>query len=199
MVDLAQGSVELYATPCGTLVSLEEVEAIVAVGPLICLLGCRLQWGETECLLYHPKKGRIKLMIDSRVSEALALEFISKIERYRMETVGAAVRAIQAHEMGSLPSSKQAITALTEAILTGNEVPVKMGEAVLALRPSTPKGILQDFTNWAKVDSESLWCIAAGNEGQWIRRANSCFICVLGTRARRMSGLANRMATRSSQ
>ena len=158
VVDLAQGSVELYSTPCGTLVSLEEVEAIVALGPLI-RLGCRLQWGETECLLYHPKKGRIKLMIDSgcpRVSETLALELIGEIEQYRMNTVGAAVRAIQAHERGTLPSPKQAITVLTEAILTGSEVPVRMGEAILALWPSTPKGILQDFMNWVKVDSESL-------------------------------------------
>ena len=59
-VDLAQGKVDLFVTSCGTLISTEPIEAIVALGPLI-KLGCRLQWGDGECTLWHPTHGRISL------------------------------------------------------------------------------------------------------------------------------------------
>ena len=99
-VDLAQGSVELYATPCGTLVSEEPVETIVALGPLI-KMGCRLQWEETGCALWHPSRGRLRLEVDTgcpRIAEHLALQLIEEIEEFRVGVVGAALRAIRAQQ-----------------------------------------------------------------------------------------------------
>ena len=127
-VDLAQGTAELFATAYGTLVSLHSVETIVALGPLI-RMGCRMQWGEQDCVLWHPKRGRIQLEVASgcpRVPERLALELIDEIEQHRMASVGAAVRAIHAKQTGSLDCPEQAIASLTEAILREDEVPLNL-------------------------------------------------------------------------
>ena len=101
IVDLAQGSVELFVTPCGTLVSAEPVEVIVSLGALI-KLGCRMQWEDRQCTLWHPTRGRIKLDVITgcpRVEEALALDLIQDIETQRVESVGAAIKAIQAQDL----------------------------------------------------------------------------------------------------
>ena len=157
-VDLAQGTAELLVTPCGTLVSKEEVETIVALGPLI-RLGCRLEWGDRTCVLWHPKRGQIQLDISTgcpRVDESLALEFIQEIEAQRVESVGAAIKAIQAQEAKELPSPEQALRNLSSAIERGLEVSARLGEAVLALWPKVPKPLLRELTTWPEEDHRAL-------------------------------------------
>ena len=153
IVVLAQGSAELFVAACGTLVSMQNVETIVALGPLI-KPGCRLQWTEGECALWHPTRGRISLDVRSgcpRVSEQLALHLIDEVEKYQVEIMGAAVKAIQ-------PSTADAVAALTRALLQDQEVAPSLGEAVLALWPQVPNdGLLQDLTSWSKQDSGSLY------------------------------------------
>ena len=157
-VDLAQGTADLYVTICGTLVAVQPVETIVALGPLI-RMGCRLQWGDKECVLWHPKRGRVQLEIGSgcpRVTEDLALELIEEIEQHRMSGVSAAVRAIRAKDSGDLTDPTKAISNLTQAVLREDDVSVCLGEAVLALWPQTPHGLLQDLTAWSEVDAASV-------------------------------------------
>ena len=153
MVDLAQGSAELFVTACGRLVSMQEVETMVALGPLI-KLGCRLQWTEGECALWHStRKKRISLDVRSgcsRVSEPLALELIDEVEKYRVETIGAAVRAIRSRDIGTLPSPQEAVGALTQALLQDQGVAPCLGETVLSLWPQVPDDLLQDLTSWSK-------------------------------------------------
>ena len=157
-VDLAQGTTELYVTPCGTLVSEEPVEAIVALGQLI-RIGCRLQWGERECMLWHPTRGRIPLDVCTgcpRIPEAMALELIEEIEAQRIQSVGAAVKAIQAMEDRELPTSKQALANLVSAIERDLEVAPRLGEAVLATWPEIPKPLLRELVAWPKEDTQAL-------------------------------------------
>ena len=109
LVDLAQGSVELFVTACGTVLSLQVVETIVALGPMI-KLGCRLQWMEAECVLWHPARGRITLDVRSgclRIPETLALELIEEVENYRRETVGATLKPHKQREESLRPTRSQ--------------------------------------------------------------------------------------------
>ena len=157
-VDLAQGTAELLVTPCGTLVSEEPVETIVALGPLI-KLGCRLQWGDRECVLWHPKRGRIPVDIRSgcpRIAESLALELIAEIEEQRLHSVGAAIKAIRAQQTQDLPRPQQAIRNLVSAIERDAEVAPRLGEAVLALWPNIPKAMLGEITAWPQQDHRAL-------------------------------------------
>ena len=154
-MDLAQGTTELYATPCGTLVSLEPIETIVALGPLI-KMGCRLQWGDKECILWHPSKSRHKLAIDSgcpRVSEELALSLIQDIEHFKVKHVSAAIRAIEARDSQRLPPPQQAIQALVDAVLKNQEVAGHIGETILSLWPGVPNSMLHELTTWVEYDS----------------------------------------------
>ena len=158
VVDLAQGSIELYSTACGTLVSCEPVEAIVAMGALI-RLGCRMQWVDKECVLWHPKKGRIKLDVSSgcpRVAEELALSLIEEVERHRVGAVEAALKAMRRQEELLLPEPKEAIVALTDAVIWDHEVPNRLGETALSLWPGIPRDLLQELTSWAEVDNSVL-------------------------------------------
>ena len=107
----------------------------MALGPLI-KLGCRLQWGDTECSLWHPDRGRLRLDISSgcpRVDESLALELVEEIERHKMSTIGAAVRAIRARQSHTLPEPELAVADLCDAVLRDCEVPAHLAQAVLAL------------------------------------------------------------------
>ena len=158
VVDLAQGSAELFVTSCGTLVSTEPVETIVALGSLI-KLGCRLQWNEAECILWHPSRGRIRLNVQSgcpRIAEQLALELIDEVERYRIDTVVAATKALHARDAKLLPPPEEAISDLTQALICDHGVPEALGQAVMSLWPRTPDGILQDLTCWSQRDNGSL-------------------------------------------
>ena len=158
VVDLAQGTAELYTTPCGTLVSEEPVETIVALGPLI-RLGCRLQWGEWDCMLWHPVRGKLRLDISSgcpRVGEELALELITEIEQHRMHVIGAAVKALYTKAAKALPDQGTAISNLTHAVLSDEGVAACLGEVVLSLWPETPHTLLQELTAWAPEDASTL-------------------------------------------
>ena len=93
---------------------------------------------------------------DFTSGEALALDLIRDIERHKVENVGAAIRAIRAKATNSLPRPEQAVSALTESIVRGDDVSSKLGEAVLSLWPNTPTTILQELTSWAPEDTESL-------------------------------------------
>ena len=157
-VDLAQGTAELFVTPCGTLVSEEPVETIVALGLLI-KMGCRLQWEERGCVLWHPQKGRVVVDTSTgcpRISEALALEFITEIESQRMQSVGAAIKAMQAQQTQELPSQKQAIANLVSSIERDIEVGSRIGEAALALWPQIPRTLLGELTVWPQGDNKAL-------------------------------------------
>ena len=158
VVDLAQGSTELHVTACGTLVSCEPVEAIVALGPLI-RLGCRMQWVEKECVLWHPRKGRIKLDVSLgclRAPERLALDLIDEVERHRVGAVEAAIKAIQRSEAMRLPRPEDAICELTEAVIWDQDVASCLGETALSLWPEIPRDLLQEMTSWAEADNSVL-------------------------------------------
>ena len=179
-VGLAQGTAELLVTPCGTLVSEEPVETIVALGLLI-KMGCRLQWEERECVLWHPRKGRVSVHISTgcpRISEALGVEFITEIENQRMQSVGAAVKATQALHTQELPNPEQAIANLVSSIERDFEVGPRIGEAALALWPQLPRTLLGELTAWPQGDNKALPINRRKRRGLG-KAVEPCCICLL--------------------
>ena len=157
----------------GTLVSCEPVETIVALGPLI-RLGCRMQWVDKECVLWHPRQGRIRIDVSSgcpRVSEDMALSLIEEIERHRVGAVEAALKAMKLKDDMELPRPEDAVASLTEAISWECNVAEKLGEAVIALWPEVPEDLLQEMSNWAEADNSVLMI------NRLRERKGFCFIC----------------------
>ena len=83
VVALAEGEVVMGVTAGGVLLSNSEIEPIVAMRSLV-RLGFRLVWGKRACQLFDPKGRSVPISVASgcpRVSRALALELIDKIEQ----------------------------------------------------------------------------------------------------------------------
>ena len=91
-----------------------------------------------------------------RITEDLALELIKEIEAQRMQSVGAAIKAIQAQQTQELPCPEQAIANLVSSIERDFEVGPRIGEAVLALWPQLPKTLLGELTAWPQGDNKAL-------------------------------------------
>ena len=163
----------------------------VGLGLLI-KLGCRLQWAEGECALWHPTRGRIGLDVKigcPRIPKTLALELIEEVERFRVEAVGAASKAIRARQNGTLPGPQAAVTALTQAIIREQGVALSLREAVIALWPRVPDELLQDLVETGLGPRDPCTSIA-GKEGPSTEPDESWFTFSPATPGRRLKGSA---------
>ena len=99
-VALALGQAELYLTPVGTLLSSEPVLPIVPMGVLVAELECRVSWEGETCVVIHPKRGRLPVVMINRcpeLSARLTEELITEIEDRRARIMQ---RALQLRALG---------------------------------------------------------------------------------------------------
>ena len=94
-VSLALGHAELFLTPVGTLLSSEPVSPIAPLGVLVAELGCRVCWEGETCVVNHPKRGRLPVVMINRCPELcskITEELISEIENRRALIMQRALR-----------------------------------------------------------------------------------------------------------
>ena len=83
-VELATGKANLKITEGGTLLTEQEVTMIVPLGRLIQELACSLSWDSHGCVITHPTRGDLPVVLRKgcpMIPERLAKELIDDLER----------------------------------------------------------------------------------------------------------------------
>ena len=94
-VSLALGSAELYLSPVGTLLSRNAVAPIAPLGALTSELGCRVEWSGDTCVVTHPIRGVLPIVMQNRcpeLSASLTEELIRELEDKRAMWLQRALR-----------------------------------------------------------------------------------------------------------